>query len=262
MNKPKIFLKIGKTIGKSNPKVLTAVGLLGMAAACVGVALETPKALDEIKSLKREHAETGEPIKKTDYIKAVAPKYVRPALIFTAAGICIIESDSIQRHRELAAIAVADICQESRKLYEQKVVENVGEEVAADILEAVDKEVISKEPEDNKIVETGNGEYLCYDAFAGRYFRSDKTHIDEAINRLNFRIMNDNFTSLNDLYEEFNLEPTEAGDILGWHSDFGLIEARYSSQVAWNGEPCLVLHYNISPAQGYDDYHTYYSRTL
>ena len=262
MNKPKIFVKIGKTIAKSNPKVLTAVGLIGMAAACVMAASETPKALDEIHSLKREHAETGEHIKVIEYVKAVGPKYVKTCLIFAAAGICILESDTIQRNKELAAIALANIYDESRRIYKDKVIETIGSDKEDDICRSIDKDLVSKPSNETDITKTSKGNSLCYDALSGRYFRSSIEEINASINRLNNRLNNETYISLNDMYEEFELECTEIGDLLGWHADFGLIEPRFSSQIAYNDEPCVVMHLNIRPSQGYDDYHSYYEGRL
>ena len=95
--------------------------------------------------------------------------------------------------------------------------------------------------------------YLCYDAGGNLYFRSDENSIRAAINVLNQR-MNDGegYVSLNDLYSELNVRGTDVGELLGWNRyREGLIDPIITSQIASNGEPCIVLGYSVAPAYYY-----------
>ena len=55
------------------------------------------------------------------------------------------------------------------------------------------------------------------------------------------------YISLNEFYEELGLSHTMIGDQLGWNIDKGLIELDFSSQIAEDGTPCLVIDYSIAP---------------
>ena len=40
---------------------------------------------------------------------------------------------------------------------------------------------------------------------------------------------------------------TSIGDDIGWHIDHGYIDMVFSSQLASNGSPCLVINYRVQP---------------
>lgn len=50
---------------------------------------------------------------------------------------------------------------------------------------------------------------------------------------------------------EIALPETKLGDELGWHVDNGLVDLRFSSQLAEDGTPCLVIDYQIAPKYDY-----------
>ena len=61
----------------------------------------------------------------------------------------------------------------------------------------------------------------------------------------------DMYCSLNDFYDEIGLSHTDMGDELGWSIEDGLLDIDFGSQITDDGEPCIVLHYNISPKYNY-----------
>ena len=60
------------------------------------------------------------------------------------------------------------------------------------------------------------------------------------------------YISLNELYDELDINHIEIGDDLGWNIDRGLIDIDFSSQIADDGTPCIVLDFSIEPR--YDFY--------
>ena len=59
------------------------------------------------------------------------------------------------------------------------------------------------------------------------------------------------YASLNEFYDEIGLPPIEIGDKLGWNMDDGQIEVDFSSQLAADGTPCLVISFNVAPNYEY-----------
>ena len=115
------------------------------------------------------------------------------------------------------------------------------------------KDKLERNPVDNNhIINASKGTHLCYDAVTGRYFYSDIEEIRKAVNDLNQTMLNENYVSLNDFHESIGLPPTELGDLLGWHVNYGLIDVTFSSQIAFNKEPCLVIMYTIAPGYNFD----------
>ena len=100
---------------------------------------------------------------------------------------------------------------------------------------------------ESEIIFVGDGETLCYDVLSGRYFKSKIDKIKKAENDLNRRMRDEMYISLNDFYYEVGLEPIKLGDDLGWNIDNGYIDLRFSSQLATDGTPCLVIDYGYGP---------------
>ena len=75
------------------------------------------------------------------------------------------------------------------------------------------------------------------------------------MNDINYRLNVEMYMSLNDFYYELGLKPTRLGDELGWNINDGLIEVNFSSQLTEDGEPCLVMDYQIAPKYDYANLH-------
>ncbi|GHV42269.1 hypothetical protein FACS189490_10870 [Clostridia bacterium] len=127
-------------------------------------------------------------------------------------------------------------------------VDIIGEKKEHDIRDSIAKDRIDKDPVTNReVVITDKGNTLCYDAISGRYFKSDIDKLKRAENELNRQMLGDTYISLNDFYYEIGLGNTRIGDELGWHIDDGLINLNFSSQLANDGTPCLVIDYDVAP---------------
>ena len=63
--------------------------------------------------------------------------------------------------------------------------------------------------------------------------------------------MSEPYISLNEFYMEIGLPPVDIGDSLGWNVDRGMIELRFSSQLANGRVPCLVMSYAVVPEYDY-----------
>ena len=132
--------------------------------------------------------------------------------------------------------------------YQKKVVETIGEKKEQTVRDAVAKERLEKNPVENKeVIVTAKGDTLCFDAVSGRYFKSDIDKLKKAENELNRQMRDEMYISLNDFYYEVGLEPIKLGDDLGWNIDNGYIDLRFSSQLATDGTPCLVIDYGYGP---------------
>jgi hypothetical protein len=155
--------------------------------------------------------------------------------------------------RRTAALATAyKISETALTEYKDKVVETIGEKKEKQVRDKIDKDHIDKDPVSKKeVIITKAGETLCYDMLSGRYFKSDIEQIKKAVNELNRRMMNDMYISLNEFYDELGLSHTAIGYEIGWNIDSGLIETDFSSQIADDGTPCIVVGYSVAPKYNY-----------
>ena len=89
---------------------------------------------------------------------------------------------------------------------------------------------------------------LFYDVWSGRYFYSDRNKVDRAVNELNSIFLQADQVCLNDFYDSINLDRNQFGYICGWNRQTTkLIEIRYSSHIAKDGNPCLAVDFFQDP---------------
>ena len=247
----KVAKEIELFTGKHAPEILTGIGIAGMVTTVVLAVKETPKAcqlLDERKDeLKTEN------LPGVEIVKTTWKCYIPAAVTGVASIACIIGANSVHNKRTAAIAAAYKISETALSEYKDKVVEVVGEKKEQAVRDAIDKDHIQNNPvSKQQVFITTKGESLCYDAHSGRYFKSDIEQIRRAVNNLNHQMTaGDMYCSLNDFYDEIGLSHTDMGDELGWSIEDGLLDIDFGSQITDDGEPCIVLHYNISPKYNY-----------
>ena len=183
-----------------------------------------------------------------DVVKTCWKCYIPTVVTGAASVACLIGSHSVSARRMAALTAVYQTAETALTEYKEKVTETIGEKKEQLVREKIDKDHLDDNPvSENEVIVTENGNTLCYDSFAGRYFRSDIDKIKKAINELNRRMTYDIYVSLNEFYDELDLSHTVVGDDIGWNLDGGLIEVDFSSQLAEGDEPCLVMSFHTRP---------------
>lgn len=270
MQKPnisKICNTLKKATVKHSPEILTGFGIAGMVTTTVLAVKATPRALLLIENKKREQnrilreealaqQKDGIPIpdrlKPTDVIKTAWKPYIPAVITGTVSIACLIGANSVNVRRNAALTAAYTLSESALKDYRGKVVETIGEKKEQTIRDAVAKEKIEKDPVNSKeVIITGKGETLCYDAISGRYFMSDIDKIKKVENLLNRNLRDEMYVSLNDFYYEIGLPGIKLGDDLGWSMERGYIDLAFSSQLAEDGRPCLVIDYLYAPRYDY-----------
>lgn len=232
------------TLVKS-PSFLIGSGIAGMIFSTVLAVKATPKVT---KLLEEKKPET-----KMETVKVAAPHYI-PAMVTCGLSItCILWGNAKHIRRNAALAAAYSLSETTLKDYKKTVDNLLSDKKAKEIHETVGKEKLDRNPlsKTNEVIITRKGDTLCYDAVSGRYFKSDIETIRQAINELNKRLMVEMYIPLNDLYYELNLERIKLGDDLGWNVEEGLIECAFSSQLADDGQPCLVMDFHVDPRTDY-----------
>ena len=236
-------------LAKHSPEILTAIGITGMTAATVMAVKVTPKASRLLEDLQ---AQKAEPLTKAEVVKSCWKYYIPAAATGAASITCLIGANSISVRRTAALAAAYQISETALTEYRDKVIETIGEKKEKVVREQIDKDHIEKNPVSrNEVIVTKAGNTLCYDSLSGRYFESDIEKIKRGINELNRRMTYDTYVSLNEFYDELDLEHTIMGDDLGWHIDGGLIDVHFTSQIADDGRPCIVVNFRKAPRYDY-----------
>lgn len=260
MRKPnlsKYVYDLQKNLSKHSPEIMTGLGIAGMVAATVLAVKATPKAirlLEEEKRRQNLQEECGEitSLGIADTIKTAWKCYI-PAGVTGALSIgCLINANRISMKRTAVLATAYKLSENALNEYRNAVVETIGEKKEKEVRDKVAEERIKKNPVDTSdIVITRKGTTLCFDTASGQYFRSDMDAIKKAENEINKVMLNEMYVSLNRLYAALGLRTTSLGDDLGWSIDDGYLQIDFSSQLAEDGTPCLVLDYRVAPRYEY-----------
>lgn len=253
MNKPnisKVIKSVRTSASKHSPEILTGIGIAGLVVTTVMAVRATPKALILIEDRKKELRE--DTLTPVETVKAAWSCYVPAALTGTVSIACLIGANSVNTRRNAALATAYTLSESALKEYQEKVVETIGEKKEQSVRDAIAKDKLEQNPVTNReIIITDKGDTLCFDAVSGRYFKSDIEKLKKAVNELNRQMRDEMYISLNEFYYEIGLSGISIGDDLGWNIDNGYIEPRFSSQLAEDGTPCLVIGYCVEPRYDY-----------
>lgn len=246
----KSFLSLKTAIKKHSPEILTGIGIAGMITTTVMAVRATPKALILIEERKEEIG--AEKLEAMDMVKTTWACYIPAAITGTLSVACLIGASSVNARRNAALATAYTLSESALKDYQGKVIEMFGEKKNEAMKDAVAKDKVEKNPVvTREVIITEKGNTLCYDAISGRYFKSDIEKIKKAECELNRQMLDDMYVSLNDFYYEIGLDSVKLGDELGWNVDSGYIDLSFSSQLASDGTPCLVIDYSVAPRYDY-----------
>lgn len=246
----KSFLSLKTAIKKHSPEILSGIGIAGMITTTVMAVRATPKALILIEERKEEIG--AEKLEAMDMVKTAWACYIPAAITGTLSVACLIGASSVNARRNAALATAYTLSESALKDYQGKVIEMFGEKKNEAVKDAIAKDKVEKNPVvTREVIITEKGNTLCYDAISGRYFKSDIEKIKKAECELNRQMLDDMYVSLNDFYYEIGLDSVKLGDELGWNVDSGYIDLSFSSQLASDGTPCLVIDYSVAPRYDY-----------
>ena len=245
-----LLSNVGRNVDKYSPQILLGVGIAGMITATVLAVKATPKAMENIKEKKEE--QKVEKLTTVETVKATWKCYIPTVVTGSLSIACLVTSNSVHTRRTAALATAYEVSRTALREYKDKVVEVVGEKEAQKVSDEVAKDKLQKNPvNETNIIMTGDGDVLCYDSLSGQYFKSNIDAIHKAENEVNYTLLNESYTSLNSFYDMLGIRNTKLGGELGWNIDSGQLKIDISSEIAENGQPCLVLEYDISPKYDY-----------
>lgn len=253
MDKPNLTKFVKSTqvmVSKHTPEILTGIGIAGMITSTVLAVKATPKALQLMD--ERKFDLEVEKLTVVETVKTTWKCYI-PAVVTGAASVgCLIGASSVNARRNAALATAYKLSETALNEYREKVVETIGEKKDQAIRDQINKDHIEEKPvSKSEVIITEKGNTLCYDTISGRYFKSDIDKIKKAVNELNRKMVYDNYVSLNEFYDELDLAHTSVGDDLGWNMENGFIDIYFSSQIADDDTPCIVVNYDVAPKYDY-----------
>lgn len=251
-----IIRKTKKILGKHSPEILTGIGITGMITTTILAVKATPKALQLIEDKKEELGYPRDCVERLtviDTMKVAWKPYIPAAITCVASTACLIGASAVNHKRNAALATAYAISERTLVRYRDKVIDTIGEKKEKEIRGKIAQdEVDKKNVSSSQVIITAGGNTLCMDSISGRTFRSSMDKIQKVVNELNRRMTYENYISLDEFYSEIGLDSTKNSSYLGWNLDDGLIEVKYDSCLAENGEPCLYIDYMVAPRYEFD----------
>lgn len=274
----KDILQIAKNLGgvfrQNSPTILTSLAVGGLITSIALAIRATPKALSLIDEglysryeasehgsllfwdwLKQETSKEGidwndrlKMLSRRDILRTTWRCYVPTSAVAIASIACIIGANQVLLRRNAAIASLYTITEKAFGDYKSKVMETFGDKKELRLRDDIDADRIkANPPSSNEIIFTGKGKVKCYDSWNGRYFESDIEKIRRSVNDLNEELLTNAFVTLNDFYYALGLSGTDSGNLMGWNLDTGKLKIDYGSHLTDDGEPCLVLNYQVVP---------------
>lgn len=247
--------QLGRTIDRNSPTILTALGVAGLLGTVILAVKATPKAMDCLEYERAYRStEVDDPkylvdIDTIDTVKVVWKEYIPAGIMGAATIACMIGSNHISLRRNAALVSLLSLAETTLREYQAKVVETIGDKKAEKIESDLAQDRLDKQPAEEKtVIITGKGDYLCFDTFSSRYFRSNIDAIQKLENQFNQKLLREGWLNINELYYELGLDSIPLGDEFGWIAERNLMELKFhTKQAKDSGEPCLVIDYRVQP---------------
>lgn len=239
-------------LSKHSPEILVGIGVTGMVTSTILAVKATPKAMLLLEQAKNEKGDVLTPV---ETVKAAWRPYVPATLLSIASMSCIIGASAVNTKRNAALATAYAISERSLLTYRDKVIETIGEKKEKEIKEKIAQDAVNEKPVSNaQVIITSKGNTLCMDSITRRYFRSDLDKIKKVVNELNRDMITQNYVSLNEFYYAVGLDGIKNGSMMGWNVSDGLIELHYSTTLAENDEPCIVIDFETAPYYDFDKF--------
>lgn len=245
--------KVGYGIEKESPTILIGLGITGLFTTAIMAAKATPKAMiliEQEKEKRRREQPNSEPISKFDIVKITWKCYIPSVMVGVTTVLCFVGAHSINLRRNAALAGLYSLTEASLKSYQNKVIETIGENKERKIREALVEDELKENPvTKNEIFVTGRGKVLFYDSWSGRYFESEMETVRKIQNDLNHKLLTgqEAYLPLNSFYYDLGLPGIDAGENIGWSFDNDMLDIKFTTKIADNNTPCIVLEYKIQP---------------
>lgn len=239
--------------------LFTVIGVTsGFGAVYTGIAV-TPEVTREYDNEVAERERFGiPPMTAWEKFKLIAPNYIPTVFLFGTSATCFI-LNTLKEERKIATLAgLYSMSEKSFEEYREKVKEMFGKNKENKVRDAVAVDHANR-ARDKVVYLTGNGDYLCLEAFTNTKFRSSQLAIEQARIRIKDRLRGEMSISLEDVLNEMEvpvrmredphtglLEPLIDRSDIGWTVDDDL-EFRYTYTGDDTMEPMLVISFEPPP---------------
>ena len=244
--------RAGKLAADNSPAILTAIGVTGTLTTAYLTGKATFKAAEVIAENEHEFGNgLSFQMGSRDKVELVWKLYIPAASTAVLTVGAIVFANRIGTRRAAALAAAYSISERAIEEYKAKVVERMGVTKEQAVRDEIAQDRVKRNPVSREVIVTGKGEVLFYESFTGRYFTSTIQAMDSAVNEINAQIISDNYAALTDFYYKIGLAKTSMSDEVGWSAPT-LLKVQYSTTIAEDERPCIVIDFEAGPIRDYD----------
>lgn len=249
--------KVKQWFADNNSDLLIGVGLVGMA----GTMLLTVRATNQISAKIEKMRGGGDSLDNKNIVRNNWKYAVAPIMSFAASSIMVLNGHKINKAKAIALSAACKLSETALVEYSDKINDLFGIKQRLQLQDEISTDRMKKTRIPKPIVDeynaigTGSEYVMCFEPYSGRYFIQKKVNIDKALNNINDVINQNGYISLNEVYEELDLEGVDnsVGDLVGWSWTKGLLTIFYSSKLSEEGIPCMVISFDRPPTSNYQN---------
>lgn len=231
MTMKQTFAKVGRTLAKHSPVILTTVGVVGLGATAL-LAYNSRHKVEAVVERIEEDRSLDREVDKVQAAKDLAEALYIPIIVGVASAGCILMSYRIQNNR-IATLVSALAAHQAQSLYvENKFRKKYGEEEFDKFMtptDEVEEEVVGKNgkttltvSEVKKDIDLTIGQW--YDQ-SSEYASDDHSYnmamIDSVNEHLNMILFQRGHLLLNEVREALGFQRIRAGALLGWSTATG-----------------------------------------
>lgn len=242
---------VERVLVDNSPAILTAIGVTGTVTTAIFAGKASFKAADLIREMEEEEGTPEEPKDRlVSRTKATWQLYIPAVGVGTATVACIVFANQIGARRAAAMAAAYSMSEKAFSEYREKIVEKLGANKEQEARDEIAQERVEKNPLGSQVVVLGDREILCFDQYTGRYFNSSMETLKQAQNKINYRMIRENYASLNDFYDCVGLDWVATGDDVGWNSD-AMLELSFTTVLSEDQRPCLAIDFHTVPVRNF-----------
>lgn len=247
--------KVGQTLKKHAPEILTGISVIGLAGTAylsgragykAGLVVMADASARMDMALDDEDVKFMEP---KDIVKETWKFYIPAISIGLITTIAVIGSNRISAQRNVALISAAAIGERAFQEYRDKVAETTSKPKERKVQDDVAQDHVSQKKDelDRLVMHVGEGDVLCLETYTGRTFISTAEKIHRAENDANRECIHEGFITLNTFLSHLGLPYTDAGEAVGWNNDHRL-EVKIGGAVHGENRPVLTVGYYLPPS--------------
>jgi len=248
-----LFKRLEKLVVDNSPTILTAIGVMGTLTTAYLTGRASFKAAEILSYAENgKHLGARKPIEFREKVQLCWKLYIPAAGTAVVTIAAIIGANRIGTRRAAALAAAYSVSERAFEEYRAKVIEKLGDRKEEAVRDEIAQDRVKRDPVDDRtVIVSGRGEVLCYEAYTGRYFKSDMETLRKAENDINRQVIHDGFASLGDFYDLVGLPKTSVSDEIGWTSEKPL-EIHFSSVLSNDNIPCISIEYRGVPIRHFD----------